>query len=43
MVNAPGLFKFCFDIFDQGEKDFVCEHDLIQIMGNIQTEIEKLD
>ena len=27
-ITVPSLFKFCFDIFDMGDKDFICEHDL---------------
>lgn len=27
-INVPGLFKMCFEIFDFGDKDFVCEHDM---------------
>lgn len=43
VINAPGLFKFCFDIFDFGDKDFVCEHDMFQLVNQIQTEAEKAD
>lgn len=40
-IVVPGLFKFCFDIFDFGDKDWVCEHDLFQLINQIQTEVEK--
>ena len=42
-IQVPGLFKFCFDIFDFGDKDFFCEHDIFQLVGQIQTEAERAD
>ena len=27
-IEIPGLFRFCFDIFDMGDKEFICEHDI---------------
>jgi hypothetical protein len=31
-VEIPGLFRFCFDIFDMGDKEFICEHDIFQLL-----------
>ena len=27
--DVPGIFRFCFDVFDLSDKGFMCEHDLI--------------
>ena len=36
-VSIPSLYKFCFDVFDIGDKDFICEHDLFQLMSQVNT------
>lgn len=41
--TGPSLFKFCFDVFNYGDKDFVCEHDLFQFVLQVSTESEKID
>ena len=31
-VTIPSMFKFCFDVFDLTEKEFICEHDIFQLI-----------
>lgn len=31
--KIPCLYKFCFEIFDIGDKEFICEHDLFQLIN----------
>ena len=26
--EVPGIFRFCFDVFDLSDKGFMCEHDI---------------
>jgi hypothetical protein len=28
----PSLFRFCFEVLDFGDKEFMCEHDIMQFM-----------
>ena len=34
--KIPSLYKFCFEIFDIGDKEFICEHDLFQLINKLE-------
>ena len=31
-AKLPNLYKFCFDVFDFGDKEFLCEHDIMRLV-----------
>lgn len=39
--SIPGIFKFCFDVFDLNEKGSICEHDIFQLIQQVQNDSEK--
>ena len=37
----PGIFNFCFEVFDLNDKGTICEHDIFQLIQQVQNESEK--